>query len=260
MTYQGFQFSIEGGVARIELDRPDVGNALDMSTTRSLMEVAIRCDDDDAIRCVLLTGRGRMFCAGGDIEGFKQAGEGLQSYVKEVTGYLHLAVARFARMRKPLVTAVNGAAAGAGFSLAILGDIVIAADNASFVLAYPGIGFSPDGGVSWLLPRLVGLRKAQEIALLNPRIRADEALRIGLITRVAPAEELQASAGAVAAQLAASATSALGEMRRLMLEAMTASLETQLERESRAISELSVSDHGREGVAAFLGGRPPVFA
>lgn len=260
MTYNGFEFSVEGAVAKIVLDRPDVGNALDVATTRSLMEVAIRCDDDDAIRCVLITGRGRMFCVGGDIEGFKQAGDRLQSYTKEVTGYLHLAVARFARMRKPLVTAINGAAAGAGFSLAIFGDIVIAADNASFVLAYPGIGYTPDGGASWLLPRLVGLRKAQEIALLNPRIRADEALRIGLVTRVVPADELQDAAGAIASQLAASATAALGECRRLMLEAMTGSLETQLERESRAISEQSVSPHGREGIAAFLGGRPPVFA
>jgi 2-(1,2-epoxy-1,2-dihydrophenyl)acetyl-CoA isomerase len=259
MSYHGFELSIEGAVALIELDRPHVGNALDVPMTRSLMEAAIRCDDDDAIRCVLITGRGRMFCAGGDIEGFKQAGDGLQSYIKEVTGYLHLAVARFARMRKPVVTAVNGAAAGAGFGLAMLGDIVIAADTASFSLAYPGIGFTPDGGMSWLLPRLVGLRKAQEIVLLNPRIRADEALRIGLITRVTAAGELQAAASEIAAQLAASATSALGETRRLMLEAMTSPLETQLERESRAISEQSTTANGREGIAAFLGGRPPVF-
>lgn len=259
MSYQGLQFSVEGGVARIELDRPDVGNALDVATSQSLMHVAIRCDEDDAIRCVLITGRGRMFCAGGDIEGFKQAGDGLQAYVKEITGYLHLAVSRFARMPKPLITAVNGAAAGAGFSLAILGDIAIAAQNASFVLAYPGIGFSPDGGLTWLLPRLVGLRKAQEIALLNPRIRAEDAQRIGLVTRVVPADDLQADAAALAAQLASSATSALGETRQLLLEAMTTPLETQLERESRSVSRLSTSPHGREGIAAFLGGRPPVF-
>lgn len=259
MTYQGFAFSVEGGVARIELDRQDVGNALDMAMTRSLMDAAVRCDGDDSIRCVLITGRGRMFCTGGDIEGFKQAGDGLQAYIKEITGYLHLAAARFARMPKPLVTAVNGAAAGAGFALAMSGDIVIASDTASFVLAYPGIGYTPDGGMSWLLPRLVGLRKAQEIALLNPRIRADEALRIGLVTRVVAADALVETADAIATQLAASATSALGQTRRLLLDAMTTPLETQLESESRAISDQSVSVHGREGIAAFLGGRPPVF-
>ncbi len=259
MTYQGLSFSIDNSIARITLDRPDVGNALDLATTRSLMDVAIRCDDDDAIRCVLLSARGRMFCAGGDIQGFKAAGEGLRSYTKEVTGYLHLAVARFARMRKPLVTAVQGPAAGAGFSLAILGDIVVAADSSSFVLAYPGIGFTPDGGLSWLLPRLVGLRKAQEIMLLNPRIRADEAKAIGLVTQVVPAGELEQVADNIVRQLAASATGALGEGRRLMIEAMTSSLETQLERESRTISDQSISVHGREGIAAFLGGRAPNF-
>lgn len=259
MTHQGLAFSVEAGIATIVLDRPDVGNAIDMPTTRSLMEAAIRCDCDESIRCVIITSRGRMFCAGGDIEGFETAGDELQAYIKEITGYLHLAVSRFARMRKPVVVAVNGAAAGAGFALAMLGDIVIAADNASFLLAYPGLGFTPDGGISWLLPRLVGLRKAQEIALLNPRIDAEDALQIGLVTKVVAAAELQDATSTIAAQLASSATTALGESRRLLLDAMSASLEAQLERESRTISDQAVTPHGREGVAAFLGGRPPLF-
>jgi 2-(1,2-epoxy-1,2-dihydrophenyl)acetyl-CoA isomerase len=254
----GLRFELEAGVARITLDRPDVGNAIDIPLARALMEAAITCDESDGIRAVLLTGAGKLFCAGGDIRAFEQAGDELGAFLKEVTGYLHMAIARFARMDKPLVTAVNGAAAGAGFSLAILGDIALAAPNAQFTLAYSGIGLSPDGGSSWLLPRLVGLRRAQELCLRNTRVNAREAAEMGLITRVAEGD-LQTEAGAIAAELAAGATSALGAARRLLLDSFSNTLETQMELESRSMAAQGRHPDGREGVAAFLNRRPPRF-
>lgn len=179
--------------------------------------------------------------------------------MKEITGYLHVAMSRLARMAKPLVTVINGPAAGAGLSLAILGDIALAAKSAHFTLAYPAIGLSPDGGATWMLPRLVGLRRAQEMALLNKRIGAEEAAAIGLITRTVEDAGLSNEAEAVVAQLAVSATAALGRARRLLLESFSATFETQMEFESRAIAESANAPDGREGVAAFIGKRKPEF-
>lgn len=241
------------------LNRPNAGNAIDIPLARALMEAAIICDDDASIRCVVLGGAGRLFCAGGDITGFADNAERPGPHLKEITGYLHVAMSRLARMAKPLVTVINGPAAGAGLSLAILGDIALAAKSAHFTLAYPAIGLSPDGGATWMLPRLVGLRRAQEMALLNKRIGAEEAAAIGLITRTVEDAGLSNEAEAVVAQLAVSATAALGRARRLLLESFSATFETQMEFESRAIAESANAPDGREGVAAFIGKRKPEF-
>jgi 2-(1,2-epoxy-1,2-dihydrophenyl)acetyl-CoA isomerase len=255
----GILFQRDGAVASITLDRPEIGNAIDIPMARALMEAAIVCDEDDTIRCVVLTGNGRMFCAGGDVAAFSAAGEALPSFLKEITAYVHAAIARLSRMNKPLITAVNGAAAGAGFSLAILGDIALAASSASFALAYGGIGLSPDGGATWLLPRLIGLRRAQEIVLLNKRIKAEEAAALGLVTRVVDAAALPQEAAALAQDLASSATSAIGATRQLLLDSFSTSLETQMEKESRAIAAQARTRDGREGIAAFIEKRAPKF-
>ncbi len=252
-------FARENGVARLTLNRPKVGNAIDVPLARALMEAAIECDEDDSIRCVLLTGGGKLFCAGGDVGLFAAAGERIPALLKELTAYVHSAVSRFMRMGKPMVVAVNGPAAGAGFNLSLLGDIVIAAQSAHFTVAYTAIGLTPDGGATWLLPRLVGLRRAQEWALTNKRIFAPEALEAGLITRVVEAEALAGEAGSVAAQLAGSATRAIGRTRNLLLDSFGNSLERQLEQESRNIAAASRDAEGREGVLAFLGKRKPDF-
>jgi 2-(1,2-epoxy-1,2-dihydrophenyl)acetyl-CoA isomerase len=167
----------------LTLNRPDVGNAIDLAFARAMMDASIVCDQDDSARCVLLTGAGQMFCAGGDIAAFTGAGEQVPALLKQLTTYMHVAVTRLARMRKPLVVAVNGAAAGAGFGLAMMGDIVLAAQSAKFRVAYAGIGLSPDCGTSWLLPRLVGLRRAQELMLTDQRLNAEQAAGMGLVTR-----------------------------------------------------------------------------
>jgi 2-(1,2-epoxy-1,2-dihydrophenyl)acetyl-CoA isomerase len=255
----GLLFERSGGVARITLDRPQVGNAIDIPMAREFMELAIACDEDDSIRCVLVTGNGRLFCAGGDVAAFHGAGDQLPAFLKEITAYLHSAVSRFARMNKPLVIAINGPVAGAGIGLAIMGDIVLADPAAHFTLAYTAIGMSPDGGTTWLLPRLLGLRTAQELCLRNRRVKADEAARLGLVTRVTAEGELAKDADALAQELAGSAVTALGATRRLLLESFSNSLETQMELESRAIAGQARTYEGREGIAAFVEKRPPRF-
>ena len=252
-------FERRGAIAWLTLDRPLVGNAIDLALARALMETAIACDEDSAIRCVVLTGAGKMFCAGGDVGLLAGAGDAVPVLLKELTAYLHMAVARFARMGKPLVTAINGAAAGAGMSLAILGDIALAARSAHFTLAYGSIGLSPDGGSTWLLPRLVGLRRAQDLALTNRRVPAEEAAEIGLITRVVQDAELGGEVEAVAAGLAGSATRALGRTRNLLLGSFAATLETQMEAEAQAIAQSGRDAESQEGLAAFTARRKPVF-
>jgi 2-(1,2-epoxy-1,2-dihydrophenyl)acetyl-CoA isomerase len=252
-------FAREGAVAKLTLNRPQAGNAIDVPLAKALREAAIQCDEDDAIRCVILTGAGKFFCAGGDVGGFAAVGYQVPALLKELTFHLHTAVLRFARMRKPLVTVVNGAAAGAGFSLAILGDIALAAQSAPFTLAYTAIGLSPDGGASWLLPRLVGMRRAQELALTNKRLSATEAVEIGLVTRAVADDALAAEADAVAAQLANAATRALGRTRNLLDASFSNGLEEHLEAEARSIIESGGDAEGREGIAAFLAKRKPNF-
>jgi 2-(1,2-epoxy-1,2-dihydrophenyl)acetyl-CoA isomerase len=252
-------FERRAGAAILTLNRPDIGNAIDVQLARALMQAAITCDEDDSIRCVVLTGAGKFFCAGGDIAAFVQAGDAISSLMKELTAYLHMAIARFARMPKPLLCVVNGAAAGAGFSLAILGDIVLAARSAKFSLAYTAIGLSPDGGATWLLPRLVGLRRAQELALTNKRLTADEAATLGLITRAVDDTALEADAQETTNLLTRSATKAIGRTRQLLLSSFGNSLETQMELESRSIAEGGKHPESREGVEAFLAKRRPNF-
>lgn len=250
-------FEQEGAIARLIFNRPEQGNGVNLDSARALLQAAIRCDHDPSIRCVVLTGKGRMFSAGGDIGGFAAAGEKADAYLSELAGTMNLALSRLMRMNKPLLVLVNGPAAGAGLSLAIAGDIVLAAREAHFTSAYTAIGMVPDCGLTWLLPRVAGLRRAQEMIVTNRRVGAEEAVALGLVTRLS--DDLDADGRAIAATLAASAVSAIGAARSLLLDSFAASFETQIEKEGRAIAAAGVGAEGREGVAAFLGKRKPAF-
>lgn len=252
-------FERVGAVARLTLNRPAAANAIDLPLARELMLAAIRCDEDEAIRCVLITGRGRFFCAGGDVRSFLAAGDQIAVLLKEMTAYFHMAIARFARMQKPLVTAINGIAAGAGFSLALLGDLVLGARAAQFTAAYAALGVSSDGGLSWLLPRLVGLRRAQELLITHRMLSAPQAQELGLITRLVEDDALACESAQLCEELAAGPTAAYGKLRRLLLQSSETSLESHLEEESRALAETARSAHGREGIAAFVAKRKPDF-
>ena len=252
-------YEVKDRVARITLNRPDAANALNDEMGRELMQVAIRASEDRDVRAVILTGAGRMFCGGGDLKHFAAQEDRLPGHLKELAGCLHLAISRFVRMDAPVIAAVNGSAGGAGLSLALFADLVIAAESAKFTLAYTRAGLSPDGGSTFFLPRMIGVRRALEMALTNRVLTAKEALEWGMITKVVADAQLQAEANAMATQLAAGATGALGMAKRLMHHSFSESLETQMELEAQGIAEMARTAHAREGIAAFIAKRPPDF-
>jgi 2-(1,2-epoxy-1,2-dihydrophenyl)acetyl-CoA isomerase len=223
------------------------------------MLAADECDTDASVRAVVLTGTGKMFCAGGDLKEFHGYGDSISRKLKEITTYLHAGSSRLARMRAPVISAVNGTAAGAGFSLAIASDLVLAAESAKFTMAYTAAGLSPDGSSSYFLPRLVGLRRAQELMITNRRLTAAEALDWGLVTKVVPDDDLMKEASALAKQLANGPTNAFGVVKKLLIETYGANLESQLELESRGIADMAGTKDGREGISAFLARRTPEF-
>ncbi|MFC3443339.1 enoyl-CoA hydratase/isomerase family protein [Sphingobium rhizovicinum] len=255
----GISLTIEDGVATITLDRPDAGNAITLPLAHALLAAAIRCETDRTIRCVVLTGRGRLFCAGGDVPLLAGAGAQRPAVLSELIAVLHAAVQRLARMPKPLVTLINGPAAGAGFSLAMLGDVAIACRSAHFTAAYGAIGLTADAGLSWLLPRLVGLRKAQEIILTNRRIKAEEAAAIGLVTRVVEDEKLAEEGATLTRTLADAPVAALGAARALLTDSFDHGLEAQLDRELRSMVAAGAGQESEEGLRALLAKRPANF-
>jgi 2-(1,2-epoxy-1,2-dihydrophenyl)acetyl-CoA isomerase len=259
MTSPAVLFQVSGNVAQVTLNRPDAMNSIDLELARELLQVAIRCDRDRAIRAVLLTGAGKAFCAGGDLRAMASFGDGIGGGLKELTTYLHAAVAHFARMDAPMVVAVNGVAAGAGTSLAITGDFVLAAESAGFLMAYTAAGLVPDGSSTFFLPRLIGVRRTAELMLTNRRLSAHEAMDWGLVNRVVAGDRLAEEAMAWAQRFAAGPTRAFGRVKRLLHDSYAATLETQMEMESRAIAEMAESSDGREGIAAFVEKRRPLF-
>jgi len=249
----------DGAVATLTLNRPSAGNTIDMPLAQALAAALDGIIDDPAVRCVVLTGAGKLFCGGGDIGAFAAAGDNAGPFLGDLASALHVSVSRMAAMAKPLVVLVNGPAAGAGMSLALLGDVVLAARSAHFTAAYGMVGLTPDGGMSWLLPRLVGLRAAQDLILTNRRVGAEEAAAIGMVTRVVDDADLLAEGQAVAARLAASSAASLAGARALLAASFTNPLGVQLDLEARTIAAAGTTPESREGVAAFLGRREPDF-
>jgi 2-(1,2-epoxy-1,2-dihydrophenyl)acetyl-CoA isomerase len=256
---ENLNFELADGVATVTLNRPEAANGLNIPLAQDLLKVAIACEASTEVRAVLLTGAGKMFCGGGDINSFAEAGEHVSEMITELTSYLHSAIARLRHMRAPVVVAVNGTAAGAGFSLALLGDYVIASEKAKFTMAYTGIGLSPDGSASYFLPRLIGLRKTQELMLTNRLLTAAEALEWGMLNKVVAPEEVMPAAQALAKQLAAGPTEAYGAIKQALAVTYANGLEAQMDLETRLIARMSNTEDGKEGVSAFLEKRPPQF-
>jgi len=259
VSFETLRLSLDGALARLELARPDAAHAIDMRMARELMAAALHVDADERVRALLLGSSGRMFCAGGDLAHFRSKGEALPAELREMTTCLHAAVALIARLRVPVVAAVNGAVAGAGIGLLCAADLVVAASSARFTLAYTRVGLTPDGSASFFLPRLLGARRALELMLTNRTLSAAEALDWGLINEVVPDEQLAERAAALARSLADGPTLAFASVKRLLLSSAQESLEAQLEHESRAISEAARSADAREGMNAFFEKRPPKF-
>ncbi|WP_234357086.1 enoyl-CoA hydratase/isomerase family protein [Streptomyces sp. NBRC 110028] len=251
--------AIDDGLAHLTLRRGEAGNAIGLDMARGLRDAARICAAE-GVRAVLLTGEGKSFCVGGDLREFSRlSGAALEEHLTAVTDALHEALRTFAAGDAPVVAAVQGAVAGAGLGLAASADVTLAADTASFTAAYTGIGYTPDAGVSWFLPRLIGPKRALDLLLTNRRVAAAEAADIGLVTGVVAPAELATEAARTAEALRRGPTAAFGATRRLVADGLTADLGPHLDREARAIAAAAASGTGREGVAAFLGKRAPDF-
>jgi 2-(1,2-epoxy-1,2-dihydrophenyl)acetyl-CoA isomerase len=249
---------IDGGVARLTLNRPEAANAIDVPLARALHDATSRLAETEGLRVVLLTGAGDRFCGGGDVRAFSKS-EDVGAMLEDVLSYLHPAVAALGELDAPVVAAVQGSAAGAGLALVAGADLVLAAYSTKFVMAYTGIGLVPDGGSTWYLPRIVGVRRALELALTNWVLSADEAHEWGLVTRVVPDSELVEKTDAFVAQLAGGPTHAYGAAKRLLRTSLSMSLENQLALEATEMVAAGRTADGIEGVRAFAEKRAPQF-
>jgi len=246
-----------GAVATITLDRPDALNALTVPLKEELRATFERLAADDAVRAIVLTGAGRAFCAGQDLrERLEPDALPLQDEIRVRYNPLILAMRT---NPKPIVGAINGVAAGAGASLAFACDIRIAAEGASFLLAFGRVGLIPDSGATWLLPRLIGASKAAEVALTTEPLSAADAERLGLIARVVPADQLVGEAQALARRLADGAPLALALTKRALETAWDYDLAQQLEAEAEMQGQAGATDDHAEGIQAFLERRQPRF-
>lgn len=248
------------GIATLRLNRPNHGNAINPDMASDLAEAATQITERPGVRAVLITSSGQNFTVGGDLTVFADtAREQLPNQLRRMIDSYHLAIERLTGIDAPVVAAVRGGAGGGGLGLLYTADLVVAAEDARFALGYGALGLTADGGNTWFLPRMVGVRQAQQLFLLNRRLTAQEALEIGLVSRLAPNDAVEVEALALAATLAAGPTRAYGAVRRMLRQSFETCLSDQLETEKELIIEASRSDDAQEGIAAFVAKRPPQF-
>lgn len=263
MTDDSILLGLDGAVATLTLNRPDSLNALDVPMMDALAAHASALAADDNVRCVVIRGAGRHFMAGGDIRTFAAnlgaPPEQRQRDFVRIVQRVHVAIETIYRMPHPVIAAVHGAVAGFGLSLMCACDLVVAADTSYFTSAYRHIGLTPDGGGTYALPRMVGVKNAMEIVLLGARFGVDDARRIGLLNRVVPEAELAAAVAQLAATLAAGPALAMRNGKRLINESLSRSLSGQLDAEALSFGACSATPDFVEGIGAFLAKRPPRF-
>lgn len=257
-AFNTLDYALRDAVVTLTLSRPEVGNALSPEMARELSQAALQCEQDRA-RAVVITGAGKLFCAGGDLGVMAEAGDARRSVLMQMAGDLHMAISRLNRAPAPVIAAVNGTAGGAGMSLVMATDLAICSDKARFTMAYTNAGLSPDGSSTFFMPRKIGDRRTRELMMTNRVLDAAEALDWGIVNRVVPAEEMLPAARELAMQLAAGPTAAFGATRALLNESFEHGLEAQMELESRAIAAMSMTEDGGEGIAAFMEKRKPTF-
>ncbi len=259
MSYETLLYSVADGIATITFNRPEAANAMSPLCAQEFNDASLRIEGDADIRCVVLTGAGKMFCAGGDLAAFSAAGDGARKLLLEMTGDLHLAISRLSRNAAPVIGAINGTAAGAGFSLVMFCDLAISAESAVYTMAYTNAGLSPDGSSTFFMPRKIGDRRCRELMLTNRVLNANEALEWGVVNRVVPDAELMAETMVLAGKLASGPTQAFGQVKSLLNGSFDQSLETQMELEARGIADMITTADGQEGLDAFLHKRKPEF-
>jgi 2-(1,2-epoxy-1,2-dihydrophenyl)acetyl-CoA isomerase len=250
----------KGSVCIITMCRPETFNTLSLELAMDLLAAALTCARDPHTRAVVLTGMGKSFCFGGDLKAMSsKGGENVGPLMREVVSYMNSAISQFMRMDAPVIAAVNGTAAGAGVGFAMMADLIVAGESTKFNLAYTGVGLTPDAGVTYLLPRTIGMKRTMEMLLLNPSLSAQQALEWGLVNRVVPDEDLLSEALKIAERLASGPLHAFGKSKRLVAQAMGA-LETQLAVEGETIALQAGTSEAQEGIAAFLGKRKPNYS
>ena len=255
-TYDTIQYEVGGGVATITLNRPDSLNALNATMRRELLAAIKAAARDDSVRALLITGSGRAFCAGADLRG----GEGERQFRRVLTSEYNPLIEAIRTLPKPVVVAVNGVAAGAGMSLALAADLVVAADVARFVPAFNRIGLVPDSGLTRVLVRALGRHRAAQLLLSGESLSAGEAADAGLVTAVVPADGLAEAARELALRLAAGPSRTLGYTKRLINAAEEATLRGMLAQEAAFQDLAGRTDDHAEGVAAFAEKREPRFS
>ena len=253
------RLSVDEGVATLTFNRPQVFNAMDADMMIQFRAAAELVQKDAAVRAVVLRGEGKAFLAGGDVALFHQRIKELPDVIVRWGREMHFAILALRRADKPVLASVQGACAGAGFSILCAADLAVAADNAYFSLAYTRIGASPDGGSSHFLPRLVGYKKAIELTLLSSTLNAETAKSLGLVNWVVPADRLAQETQRIARELAKGPTVAYGEAKRLMNQSFERSVETQMEEELAAFARCAKTQDLAEGVAAFVEKRKAQF-
>ena len=257
------QIDVDGEIGTLTLDRPDSLNAMSPEMIGELVLAAGWLADRASLRALIVTGAGRAFSSGGDVNWFKRGVDDpehdLRSDVRRGAEVLHQAIVDFRRIPYPVIGAVNGVAAGAGFSLALMCDLRIASTEAAFVCAYGRIGASPDGGMTYFLPRVVGPSKALELLLNDPLLSAEDALELGLVSKVVPADALLSEALAKAEKLAAKAPHYVRMAKRLVAESLENSLTDHLQVERHGIADSMGTEDLREGLTAFFEGREARF-
>lgn len=247
-----------GAVATVTLNRPESFNSLNLLAKLLLMDALRSLADDPEVRAVILTGTGRGFCVGQDLGEIRPEVSAAERFATVADHYAPVAIT-IATMDKPVIAAINGPAAGAGMALALGADFRIAAEKASFTTAFAGIALSPDTGMSWYLPRLVGATKAIELLMLSPTLSSAQALELGLVTQVVPGDELAATAQALAERLAAGPTLAFAAMRRLLRYAADHDLTETMALEHTLIERVGDTQDHLGAVEAFLAKRKPEF-
>lgn len=259
MSFETLIYEVADNVATITFNTPKAANAMSPLGAREFRAVAETADDDADVRAVVLTGAGKMFCAGGDLGSFAQAGGGARRLIMEMAGDLHMGLSRLSRTSAPVIGAVNGTAAGAGLSLVMACDLAIAAESAVFTMAYTRAGLSPDGSSTFFMPRKIGDRRARELMLTNRVLTSAEALDWGVVNEVVPNEEVLPRANALAQRFATGPTAAFGAVKTLLNGTFDQTLESQMELEARTIGDLVLGADGQEGIHAFLEKRKPTF-
>jgi len=246
-------FRVADGVGWLRLNRPDAANAINTALGNDLLDALQEAVARDDVRCIVLGAEGKLFCGGGDLSDFgAESAETMPDRLQALADNLHRSIALIDAMEKPFVTAIQGTAAGAGVVLGACGDIVLASERARFVPAYDRVGLTPDGGSTWILPRLMGERRAMAFLLTGAPISAEAAEQCGLITRVVPHEALSAETEALATALASGDGWAAGQVRALIRSGRAAPLRDQLDREAAYIGQAVARPAARTAIAAFL--------